>query len=361
MPPVDDDPPGINGDAVRRYFAENVPGVLDPRELTFEVISGGRSNLTYRVSAETGPERWILRRPPLAHVLPTAHDMSREYRVLTTLQGSRVPVPTVVSLCEDAGVTGAPFYVMNYVDGVVLREPAQTAALTPAQRTSCADALIDVLVELHGIDYHAVGLQNWGRPEGYLDRQVRRWLEQWERSKTRELPLVDEIGRRLLAGLPPDSDGVIVHGDYRLDNTMLASDDPGRIVAVLDWEMSTLGDPLSDLALLLTYWTDPPGGGNGFTSAAVGRSLTALPGFPTRREIAERYSSLSGRSIELVAYYLTLAYLKLAIILEGIHARYLKGATVGTGFDNVGADVESLVEASFEVARNSGIPALARR
>lgn len=274
-------PPGISGVSVRRYFAEHVPGVSDSHTLRFERIEGGRSNLTYRVFDET--QQWIMRRPPLGHVLATAHDMAREYRVLSALRDSTVRVPSVVSLCTDLDVNGAPFYVMEAVAGVVVREPEQTYAFTPEERRRCADALVDGLVNLHAVDYRAVGLEGWGRPEGYLRRQVDRWLKQWAQSKTRDLPAVDEIARRLRAAMPPDSEGVIVHGDYRLDNTMLAVDDPGRIVAVLDWEMSTLGDPLADLALLCMYWTDPPGGAGSFVSASVGRALTAWPGLPHPR------------------------------------------------------------------------------
>jgi aminoglycoside phosphotransferase (APT) family kinase protein len=333
--------------------------VTDPELLRFELVGGGRSNLTYQVT--DGMQRWILRRPPLGHVLPTAHDMSREYRVLSALRDTRVPVPAVIALCPDPGVTGAVFYVMEYVTGVVRRERNQTAQLSEDERRRCADALVDVLVELHRVEFRAVGLAGWGRPQGFMNRQVRRWLRQWEHSKTRDLPIVAEIARRLLAAVSPDAEGVIVHGDYRLDNTMFDDADPGRVVAVLDWEMSTLGDPLADLALLLTYWSDPPGGADTFVSPAVGRMLTALPGFPTRAEIAARYARLSGRSIDRLDFYMTFAYLKLAVILEGIHARHVQGKTVGEGFDEVGSDVQTLLETALLVADASDITALAGR
>lgn len=351
-------PQGIDAGPVRHFFATHV-NVTDPELLTFELVGGGRSNLTYLVS--DGTQRWILRRPPLGHVLPTAHDMSREYRVLSALRDTRVPVPAVIALCPDPAVTGAVFYVMEHVTGVVLRERNQTEQLSEDERRWCANALVDVLVELHRVDFGAVGLEGWGRPEGFMNRQIRRWLQQWEHSKTRDLPIVDEIARRLFAAMPPDTEGVIVHGDYRLDNTMFAVGDPGRIVAVLDWEMSALGDPLADLALLLTYWTDPPGGADTFVSPAVGRMLTALPGFPTRSEIAARYARSSGRSIDRLDFYMTFAYLKLAVILEGIHARHVQGKTVGGGFDEVGSDVHTLLETALLVADASDITALAGR
>ena len=233
-------PPGVDLDRLRPWFAANVEGATDA-PLHASLISGGRSNLTYSVGDAT--HEWVLRRPPLGHVLPTAHDMTREHTVLAALAGTDVPVPRTLAFCSDEAVNDAPFYVMEKVDGVILRTPEELAQLSGTDARRCSECLIDVLVAIHAVDYRAAGLGEFGHPDGYLERQVRRWGEQWERSKSRDLPAIEELARRLRAALPTSPPPTIVHGDYRLDNTMLAADDPGRIVAVLDWEMATLGDP----------------------------------------------------------------------------------------------------------------------
>jgi len=324
-------PPGID--------LEKVGAFLDKPGLQAELISGGRSNLTYRIWNDEG--EWVLRRPPLGHVLPTAHDMAREYRVLSALRDTPVPVPKTVVLCEDNEVNGAPFYVMEMVHGLIVRgEPPKGYADAPGDRSGMAEALIDVLVAIHAVDYKAVGLDGFGRPEGYLERQVGRWAKQWEGNKTRELPEIEELHRLLRERLPSQSDSTIVHGDYRLDNTMLAPDDPGRILAVLDWEMSTLGDPLADLGLLMVYWRD--------ADDRSGRpGLGGVNGFPSRKEVVARCSAKSGRSVDDLGFHTALGYYKLAIITEGIHARFLKGQTVGEGFGGIGAGVPMLVNAGL--------------
>jgi aminoglycoside phosphotransferase (APT) family kinase protein len=250
-------------------------------------------------------------------------------------------------------VNDAPFYVMEKIDGTILRTPAELAQLSPADARRCSEALIDVLVAIHAVDYAAVGLSDFGHPDGYLERQVRRWGEQWERSKSRELPAIEELARRLRAALPASPAPTIVHGDYRLDNTMLAPDDPGRIVAVLDWEMATLGDPLSDVGLFLVYW-----GRDQSSLAGVAPSMTPEAGFLTRAEVADRYSRTSGRDVSQLDFYEMLASYKLAIILEGIHARYLMGKTVGEGFDHIGTMVESIASAALDTGSRSGVAAL---
>lgn len=351
-PVVDDteseDVPGLDLDALASYFSEHIGGT---GALTAEVIAGGRSNLTYII--HRGDESWVLRRPPLGHVLPTAHDMGREYRVITALGTTDVPVPEEYVLCEDTDVIGATFYVMEYVDGVVLRDATAISALSPEQARACSEELVDVLVRLHAVDYDAVGLGDFGHPDGYVERQVRRWGEQWERSKTREFAGIDELARRLRAALPESPPPTIVHGDYRLDNTMLAPDDPGRVVAVLDWEMATLGDPLADVGLFLLYW--------GQSAAGVvdsGRAISGQDGFFTADQVAERYAQQSGRDLSSIEFYVALAAYKLAIIVEGINARFQMGKTVGEGFDSMGALVEGLVNGALEQANNSSIPAL---
>ncbi len=341
-------PPGVDLDRLRPWFAAHVEGATDV-PLHASLISGGRSNLTYAIG--DGTHEWVLRRPPLGHVLPTAHDMAREHTVLAALADSDVPVPRTLAFCSDDTVNDGPFYVMEKVDGVILRTPAELAALAPDDARRCSESLIDVLVAIHGVDYEAAGLGEFGHPDGYVERQVRRWGEQWERSKSRDLPAIEELARRLRAALPESPPPTIVHGDYRLDNTMLAADDPGRIIAVLDWEMATLGDPLSDLGLFLVYW--------GRDQGNLGQDPKAHgAGFLTREEVAQRYADKSGRDVSQLDFYEMLASYKLAIILEGIHARYLLGKTVGEGFDHIGIMVESIAQAALDTAAKSSIPAL---
>jgi aminoglycoside phosphotransferase (APT) family kinase protein len=345
-----DDLDGVDLEKLRTFFAAHVPGASD-RPLAAELIAGGRSNLTYGIT--DGEHRWVLRRPPLGHVLPTAHDMGREYKVLHGLAGTDVPVPRVFAFCEDLDVNGAPFYVMERVDGQILRDAAAVTALAPEQALACSEQLVDVLARIHAVDYEAVGLGDFGRPAGFLERQVRRWGEQWERSKTVELPAVDEIGRRLRAALPESGPPAIVHGDYRLDNTMLAPDDPGRVVAVLDWEMSTLGDPLADLGLFLLYWGSPEA-----QNVATGEPIGNRVGFLSRDAVVARYAEQTGRNVDHLDWYLVFASYKLAIIVEGINARIRIGKTLGEGFTESNALVAALVEGALAEANRSSIPAL---
>jgi aminoglycoside phosphotransferase (APT) family kinase protein len=347
---ADETPAGVDLDRLRPFFAAHVDGAHD-EPLRAALIAGGRSNLTYRI--EQGDRAWVLRRPPLGHVLPTAHDMAREYRVLDALAGTAVPVPRVLARCDDESVNGAPFYVMELVDGVILRNDADMAELSRHDARRCSEALVDVLAAIHAVDYEAVGLSAFGRPDGYLERQVRRWGEQWERSKTRELPEIDEIARRLHAALPESAPPTIVHGDYRLDNTMLAPDDPGRIVAVLDWEMATLGDPLADVGLFLLYWGRPEA-----QFVATGAAISSERGFLDRDEVVDRYARATGRALDDLDFYEVLAMYKLAIIVEGIHARYLMGKTLGDGFEQIGGLVEALAASAIELASKSSVPAL---
>jgi aminoglycoside phosphotransferase (APT) family kinase protein len=346
---VAETPPGVDLDRLRPWFAAHVEGATGA-PLSASLISGGRSNLTYAIA--DGAHEWVLRRPPLGHVLPTAHDMAREHTVLAALAGTDVPVPRTLAFCSDEAVNDAPFYVMEKVDGVILRTPGELARLSTTDARRCSEGLIDVLVAIHAVDYNAVGLSDFGHPDGYIERQVRRWGEQWERSKSRELPAIEELARRLRAARPESPPPTIVHGDYRLDNTMLAAGDPGKIIAVLDWEMATLGDPLSDLGLFLVYW--------GRDQSNLGGSASTTPdaGFLTRAEIAQRYANASGRDVSQLDFYEMLASYKLAIILEGIHARFLMGKTVGEGFDHIGVMVEAIANSALDVAAHSEIAAL---
>ncbi|WP_395311445.1 phosphotransferase family protein [Mycobacterium sp. AMU20-3851] len=322
-------------------------------ELSSRLIAGGRSNPTYELT--DGHRHWILRRPPVGHVLPTAHDMGREFRALTALYGSAVPVPRTVGLCEDASILGAPFYVMDKLEGTTLRTAQDTARLTPDQRSLLAANAVRVLAALHAIEPDAVGLGDWGRPDGYLDRQLRRWRRQWESSATQPRAEVDELHSRLSASVPATHYPGIVHGDFKIDNLMVSADDPTRIVGVLDWEMSTLGDTLTDVGILCSFWDHPGEFHNPITAGA-----TALPGFPSRDELVRSYLQARGIDVADMDWYLVFADFKIAIILEGIHARHLEGHTEGADFDSVGGMVGPLLERAMERATRSRVAALAR-
>ena len=331
---------GLDLDALAAFLRS--PGaVADPADLPSgplhaELIAGGKSNLTYRVTDDV--HDWVVRRPPLGHVLATAHDMTREHRVMSALAPTTVPVPAMVALCEDPAVMGAPFYVMQHVEGAVLRRTAQSAALTDAQRADIAHRLIDTLADLHEIDPAAVGLEDFGHPEGFLERQVRRWSAQLERSLTREVPGFPELAAGLAADVPQTQRASIVHGDYRLDNVLVGPDQ--RIRAVLDWEMATLGDPLCDLGLLPVYASPADG-----VAGIVSDGMSSHNGFPPIEALIERYAARTGLDVGPLPWYVALGYYKLAVICEGIHARHLAGQTVGPGFDRIGELVPPLVAA----------------
>ncbi len=322
-------------------FLRSTGAVRDPGDrpcgkLRAQLIAGGKSNLTYRVT--DGVHDWVVRRPPLGHVLATAHDMAREHRVMSALAGTTVPVPEMVALCEDLAVMGVPFYVMQYVEGEVLRRTAQSADLTDDQRADVAHRLVDTLADLHAVDPATVGLSDFGHPEGFLERQVRRWSAQLERSRTREVPGFPELAAALTARVPRSQRAGIVHGDYRLDNVLIGKDQ--QIRAVLDWEMATLGDPLCDLGLLPVY-AIPAAGVTGVVSDGMGPHN----GFPSMDTLVERYASRTGLDLTPLPWYVALGYYKLAVICEGIHARHLAGQTVGPGFDRIGELVPPLVAA----------------
>jgi aminoglycoside phosphotransferase (APT) family kinase protein len=312
-------PPGIDAAAVGAWLEANVDGVAAP--FAYELISGGHSNLTFRVRDGAGRE-FVLRRQPLGHILPSAHDMGREFRIISGLAGSAVPVPEPLGLCEDPEVTGGNFYAMNFVDGFILRGPEDTERdfPDPAERRPLAHSLIDVLADLHRLDPADVGLGELGRHDGYIERQLRRWQRQWEDSKTRELPAIDEVHDILSADVPAQQRVSIVHGDYRLDNVVSGRD--AKVAAVLDWELCTLGDPLADLGAVLISWVEDGEDG----SYHFGGIPTALPGFPTRAELTERYGARSGLDLADVRYYVAFNYWKLACIGEGVYARYRAGA-----------------------------------
>jgi aminoglycoside phosphotransferase (APT) family kinase protein len=284
--------PGIDVPRVGQWLDDHIGGAAGPYR--FDLITGGHSNLTYRVTGADG-QRYVLRRPPLGHVLASAHDMGREHRIIAALQDTPVPVAPALGLCTDPAVNGAPFYVMGFVDGHVVRDRAQVESLlTPDQRRT-------------------------GRKDGYITRQLKRWYGQWDSQKTRDLPAVDEVHDALASRIPDQREVCVVHGDYRLDNCMVGDD--GRILAVFDWEICTLGDPLADVGLLQVYHTGPDDEPSAWTSEA-----TAAAGFPNRGELLTRYGEVSGRDVGEIDFYVAFAFWKLACILEGVYARYLGGA-----------------------------------
>lgn len=316
--------PGIDAARISRWFETHIGASTG--ELRFRVISGGLSNLTYEVT-DGADGRWVLRRPPLGARLGSAHDMGREYRVITALAESEVPVSPALGFCEDEEVTGAPFYVMDFVEGPILRNPTDAEVFPePEQRYTIATRVATTLAALHEVEPQVVGLADLGRHEGYIERQLARWQGQWEKSKTRELPLIEEVHANLSRRVPPQGPARIVHGDYRLDNLILkpvvggAANESIGVAAVVDWELCTLGDPLADLGLLLVYWqeADDPAL-PGFEAA------TRAPGFPDRAEVARIYAEASGRDLADLDFYVALGYWKLAIILEGVLARFLAG------------------------------------
>ncbi|MET9747344.1 MULTISPECIES: phosphotransferase family protein [Streptomyces] len=329
-----DHPPGLDLDRLRALLDRERPGLV-AGPLSGRLIEGGRSNLTYAVS--DGTARWVVRRPPLGHVLATAHDMRREHRVISALHPTDVPVPRPVLLCEDEEVLGAPFYVMEFVEGTPYRTAEQLAPLGPGRTRAAVLNLVDTLVGLHAVDPAEVGLADFGRPEGFLDRQLRRWAKQLDASRDRDLAGIDELHATLGRKLPRSPAPTVVHGDYRLDNVLIGGEDD-EIRAVLDWEMSTLGDPLTDLGLLVMY-SSPLG----MPDSPVSTTAQA-PGHPAPDELVERYAARSGRDVSTVAWYTAFAWFKLAVILEGIHYRYTLGQTVGRGFDRIGDLVPVFIE-----------------
>lgn len=326
-------PPGLDPERLRGHLDRERPGLVGG-PLSARLIEGGRSNLTYLVT--DGAHDWVVRRPPLGHVLATAHDMKREFRVISALHPTAVPVPEPLLLCEDPDVLGAPFYLMEYVRGTPYRTAEQLAPLGPERTRAALLGLVDTLVKLHAVDPSAVGLAGFGRPEGFLDRQLRRWGKQLDASRNRDLPGIDTLHATLGRSLPDSPAPTVIHGDYRLDNVLIGADD--RIKAVLDWEMSTLGDPLTDLGLLVMYSAPLEITGSPISTTA------GAAGHPDPAELVARYAAGSGRDTSAIAWYTAFAWFKLAVILEGIHYRYTLGQTVGGGFERIGDLVPVFIE-----------------
>lgn len=332
---------GIDAERVTEWMVANTAPVTPP--LRFELIAGGRSNLTFLVVDATG-RKMVLRRPPVSHVLASAHDMGREHRIISALWGSPVPVPKAVGFCEDVEVNGAPFYVMDHVDGHILNTQDQVTALWDVEtRGRAAGNLVDGLVALHSIEPDDVGLGDLGKREDYLGRQLRRWYGQFQASQEqekeadvyREADIVHEVHDQLVARAPDQLGAVIAHGDYRLDNCMFNTD--GTLAAVLDWELCTLGDALADLGTMLIYWTEAGETRMGMSPA------TATEGFPTRDQMARRYAEGSGRDISMLPYYMAFGHWRLACIMEGVYVRYATGAMGDQGADAVAGLADEVI------------------
>jgi aminoglycoside phosphotransferase (APT) family kinase protein len=306
---------GINAERVTQWLDAHVPALTPDVEYT--LITGGHSNLTYRCQDKAG-NAYVLRRPPLGHVLESAHDMGREHKIIAALAETAVPVAPTYGLCTDVAVNGAPFYVMKFVDGLVLNDATVTQALSKTDRRALGFHVIDVLATLHRLDPDSVGLGDLGRKEAYLARQLSRWTKQWEASKTDEVPAMEETRRLLQERMPEQIGAGIVHGDYRLGNMIVKGP---RVLAVLDWELCTLGDPLADIGYLMNSWVSPE------EAAGQGdQSPTAAGGFPTRAELRERYEAATGRDLSGINYYRAFSHWRLAAIGQGVYKRYLVGA-----------------------------------
>ena len=342
---------GVDEARVVPWLEANVAGFEGPA--TFALIAGGHSNLTYRVTDANGV-KYVLRRPPLGHVLATAHDMGREHKIISALGPTPVPVPPALGYCDDLTVNDAPFYVMGFVEGTIIRDAniAKTA-FTTEQRRRAGESLIDVMAALHAVDVDAVGLGDLGRKEGYIERQLKRWFKQVKGSQEltkRELPDVDFVHEWLEKHVPEQGTAGIVHGDYRLDNCMIGVD--GTIAAVLDWELCTLGDTMADVGLLTVYWNDPDD-----AAASLLTAPTMVDGFPRRAELLARYAEVSGRDVSNVDYYTAFGYWKLACIVEGVYARYqagVMGTTDPAAFEGFRTNVERLAASARSAVERMG-------
>jgi aminoglycoside phosphotransferase (APT) family kinase protein len=344
---VEEAPEGIDRGGVEGWFEANVPDVAPP--LSFDRIAGGRSNLTFAVTDSSG-RRWALRRPPLGKALTSAHDMGREHKVISALGPTPVPVAPTVGMCDDETVNGAPFFVMEFVDGPILRnQQAALDAFEEPERHAIGERVADTLVAIHAVDPDEAGIGDLGKKQDYVARQLHRWHGQWEKSKTGDVPLIDEVHERLAARIPDQGPATIVHGDYRLDNMILSP--AGEIAAVVDWELCTLGDPLADVGMLTVYWAQA-----GDELIPLADMPTTAPGFPGREEVKARYAELSGRDLSEIDFYVALAYWKLAIILQGIIFRVAAGqyGKQEDGGSESAAIVEQLARAADEAERRLG-------
>lgn len=337
------DPAGLPLAGVLGYLDEHLPEFDAGPSTVASLLTAGRSNLTYDITDASG-RRWAIRRPPLGHIMPSAHDLGREFTVLSALSRAGYPVPHPWLLCQDHAVLGADFLVMDFVDGRVITDAQDASRLSREEADRASRVLVDALISLHSLDADAIGLGAFGRPEGYLARQVRRWGQQWELSKTRDLPAIDTIGAWLAAGvqhIPSDLPSSVVHGDFRIDNAIL---DPGvtEVRAVVDWEMSTLGDPIVDLAVSLVYWTQHDDALR--RAVPVAQDVTSGPGFWDRRQIVDHYAAMTGRDMEHLGFCLVFACYKLAVIMQSLEFRNVQGQQLGRTAER-GEDMAGAVDA----------------
>ena len=336
----------VDGNALQAYLVTVLPTYDTTAPLLIERIRGGHSNETFFIAS--GTQEWVLRRPPYGPLLPTAHDVGREYRILQALSSTAVPVPHPILFCDDISVIGAPFYLMERIPGVAIRDTLPVGFDTDIQtRAGIGEALIDALAALHAVDWQQIGLDGFGKPQGYLARQIRRWSGQLDASRTRSIPALDAVTAWLQEHLPESHHATIVHGDYRLDNALLAPEPPARILAIVDWEMSTIGDPLADLGYLLSFWNevgDPP-----FSLGDDAWQISAQPGFSTRAELVQRYIQRTQYNVEHLDFYVALAIWKLAILLEGSYKRYLAGTTDDPFFQLLEKGVPTLAQRALSV------------
>lgn len=329
---------GIEHSAVTNWLVSHAKKVTPP--LRFELITGGHSNLTYRVTDATD-SRWVLRRPPLGHVLEGAHDMGREHRLMSALANSGVPVPRIVGLCTDHSVNGADFYVTDFVDGHVLRNPEDAEVIPVDVRPHLSAQLVAGLAAIHDVDLDAVGLADLGKREAYVARQLRTWLRQFTAMTSREVPLIGEVHDELTARIPEQRGATLVHGDYRLDNCLVTAS--GEVAAVLDWEIATLGDPLADLGILLAYWSEPDD-----PFLPLGEAATVAEGFASRDDLVAAYGAATGRDTSDIGFYFAFANWRLACILEGVYSRYVGGAS-----PEVPAEVEVFAQSVLDLTERA--------
>jgi aminoglycoside phosphotransferase (APT) family kinase protein len=338
-------PPLIIRSSLERYLAEHLPG--GDGELELERIGEGHSNITYLV--RRGGQRFVLRRPPRPPLPPSAHDVLREWRLLDAIKDTNARVPRTLLACDDETVIGAPFYLMEYCVGSVITNEIPPALDTAPQRRQMGFDLVDTLAEVHEVDWRACGLEGYGKPTGYLERQLRRFTGLWEHNKTRELPHVQRVGDWLAANVPESPPATIVHGDYRLGNTMVANDPPARVIAIFDWELSTIGDRLADLGYLTVTWLQP--GDPEETMFASLSPVTRREGFPTRDELVAYYEERTGRSMSNLRWYQTLALWKAAVFMEGNYKRSLAGTTDDPWLRTFDEGVPRLAESAWEISQ----------
>jgi aminoglycoside phosphotransferase (APT) family kinase protein len=318
-------------------------GLEAPSDLTATPVGDGHSNVTFALSTDV-----VLRRPPRGPLPPSAHNVLREARLLKALEPTNVRVPKVLAVCDDESLIGAPFYVMEMIDGEVITDSLPVPLDNPQQRSLIADELIDALVELHSVDFQQVGLEGFGKPTGYLERQLRRFTGLWEHNRTRELAQVEQVRDWLAANMPQSPPATIVHGDYRLGNTMFAREAPARLIAILDWEMATIGDPLADVGYMMLHWVQA----GEHTGKFAMNTVTHLSGFPTRQELIERYEQRSGRPMQALSWYVAFAMWKAVVFMEGNYKRAISGATDDPYLKTFGDGVVELADRALDITRN---------